>query len=146
MSMGGEEAVGAVAADDRLRAVVGEGVTGRVARDHAWLSDAFGVRGLVAEGVHRFTTALADLLTDAGQPRTLRDAVVASSTPVLLIVAGTVDDESHAASYLRRASPETVEVWVVPGAGHTGGLRIAPGEWERRVSAFLDRMLLGTGG
>jgi hypothetical protein len=35
-----------------------------------------------------------------------------------------------------------VELWIVPGAGHTGGLRTQPEEWERRVSSFLHRTLL----
>jgi hypothetical protein len=34
-------------------------------------------------------------------------------------------------------------VWVVPGAGHTGGLRTQPQEWERRVQTFLARVLFG---
>ena len=42
MSMGGEEAIGAAAADARIRAVVAEGATNRVAADKAWLSDQYG--------------------------------------------------------------------------------------------------------
>lgn len=50
-------------------------------------------------------------------------------------------DEGHAARHVRSASPGTVDVWVVPGAGHTGGLDTAPDEWERRVTAFLSGAL-----
>ena len=39
LSMGGEEALGAAASDPRIRAVVAEGATTRVAGDKAWLSD-----------------------------------------------------------------------------------------------------------
>jgi hypothetical protein len=33
-------------------------------------------------------------------------------------------------------------LWVVPDAGHTGGLATGPEGWERRVIAFLDETLL----
>ena len=51
MSMGGEEAIGAAASDDRIRAVVSEGATNRMSADRAWLSDEYGWRGVIQEGV-----------------------------------------------------------------------------------------------
>ena len=57
--------------------------------------------------------------------------------PVLVIVAGTVDDERLAAADLQRAAPESVSVWTAVGSEHTGALRAAPGEWESRVTGFL---------
>ena len=50
MSMGGEEAVGALPAIPELCAVVAEGATARTAGDKSWLSDVYGIRGLVQEG------------------------------------------------------------------------------------------------
>ena len=47
--MGGEEAIGAAATDDRIRAVVAEGATGRTAADKAWLSEEYGLAGVVQE-------------------------------------------------------------------------------------------------
>jgi hypothetical protein len=44
-----------------------------------------------------------------------------------------------------KASPGTVEMWVVPGARHTGGLRTQPTESERRVVAFFDRAVMADG-
>lgn len=61
--------------------------------------------------------------------------------PVLLIAAGDVPDEQHAAKALRAAAPDSVQVWVVPGADHTGALQTAPQEWESRVIGFLDTAL-----
>ena len=58
--------------------------------------------------------------------------------PVLLVTAGGVPDEGHAAEALRRAAPDAVSVWTVDGAGHTGGLRTDPEGWEERVVGFLD--------
>ncbi len=141
-SMGGEEAIGAMAADARLRAVVAEGATNRVAGDTAWLSGAHGLRGSVQRAINWLTYTLADLLTDAPAPATLRaSAVAAAPRPILLIAAGTVDDERAAGTWIRDGSPGNVELWVVPGAAHTGGLHAQPAEWDQQVSAFSDRAL-----
>ena len=55
--------------------------------------------------------------------------------------AGEVDTERLAAQRLQEAAPDVVEVWTVPGAGHTQGLRTRPDAWERRVVGFLDEAL-----
>jgi dienelactone hydrolase len=142
LSMGGEEAIGAAATDRRLRAVIAEGATGRGAADKAWLSEEYGFRGLLQEGIDHLTFWFADLLSEAGPPIGLPEAVAAMAPrPLLLIAAGEVPDEQAVAARLQAAAPERVEVWVVPGAGHTGGLATAPEEWPARVLAFLDAAL-----
>ncbi len=141
LSVGGEEALGAAAGDPRIAAVVAEGVTGRSGEDLGWLSEEYGWRGAVTEGVQDVQTALVSLLTDAPRPVALVDAVSTAPQPALLVVAGEVADEQHAAERLRTAAPDTVEVWVVPGSGHTAGLRTDPQTWERTVVGFLDRAL-----
>jgi pimeloyl-ACP methyl ester carboxylesterase len=140
-SMGGEEAIGAMAADQRLRAVVAEGATNRVAADWGWLADQYGGRGRLQQGVQWLTYQLTDLLTDAHPPISLRDAVADANRPVLLITAGNVTDETNAARYIKNGAPSYVEIWTVPGANHTSGLRTQPGEWEHRVTSFLDEAL-----
>ncbi|HEX3003280.1 MAG TPA: alpha/beta fold hydrolase, partial [Angustibacter sp.] len=62
LSMGGEEAIGAAAADSRVRAVVAEGVTGRQAADLRWLSEAYGWRGAAQEGIERAKTVVTQVL------------------------------------------------------------------------------------
>jgi hypothetical protein len=37
--------------------------------------------------------------------------------------------------------PKTL--WEIPGAGHTGGLKAQPQQYEQRVIAFFERALLG---
>jgi dienelactone hydrolase len=140
-SMGGEEAIGAMANDDRVRVVVAEGATNRVSADIAWLDDQYGLRGRVQQGVQWLTYELTDLLTDASPPISLRDAVAAANRPVLLITAGNVTDESHAARYIESAAPANVTIWNVAGARHTGGLHADPVGWDRQVIAFLDGVL-----
>ena len=141
LSMGGEEAIGAAAAMPEIRAVVAEGATSRTAEDKsAWLPD--GVAGAVQRVIDRITYGLVDLLTSAGPPIALRNAVTqAEHAEVLLIAAGTSPDEQSAAEVIRSAAPDRVDVWTVAGGTHTSGLRTAPAQWERRVITFLDETL-----
>jgi dienelactone hydrolase len=142
LSMGGEEAIGAAAADDRIRAVVAEGATGRTAADKAWLSEEYGMAGVVQEQVDRITYGLIDLLSPASPPVALVDAV-ADSAPArfLLIAGGEVADEVLVAERLRAAAPDRTEVWIVPGAGHVAGLPTQPSAWPERVLGFLATAL-----
>ncbi|HEX6417117.1 MAG TPA: alpha/beta fold hydrolase [Acidimicrobiales bacterium] len=138
LSMGGEQAIGAAASDDRIAAVVAEGAEARVAGDHAWMPGEYGLPGRLQQGLDRLTYGSTDVLTAADPPVTLAGAAAAAAPrPMLLIAAGERPDEAHAARHVQDASPGSVEVWVVPGAVHTGGLDAAPDEWERRVTAFL---------
>jgi len=143
LSMGGEEAIGAAAADPRVQAVVAEGATGRTADDKAWLADAYGFNGWIQQRVDDLSYWFTDLLTSAGPPLRLRDAAAqAAPRPLLLITAGEVADEGLAAEYIRSAAPDSVQVWEVPGAGHTGGLATTPAKWAATVLGFLDEVLL----
>ena len=111
--------------------------------DKAWLAENYGLRGWLQQRVDWVLYTATDLLTAADPPVALRDAVArAAPRPVLLIAAGDVADEAAAARWIQSGSPTTVAVWVVPGAGHTGGLRVQPEEWEARVTSFLDQALI----
>lgn len=139
LSMGGEEAIGALGADRRIVAAVAEGATARTDEDKAWFADVYSVRGRIQLGLEWVQYGLTGLLTAAPEPEPLaRSAAKAAPRPLLLITAGTVAEEGHAADHIRRAAPATVTVWTVPGAGHTDGLARDPEGWERTVIAFLD--------
>jgi hypothetical protein len=56
-------------------------------------------------------------------------------------VAGKAADEARAAEAIRARPPGSVQVWVAPGAGHSGGLAAQPAQWDARVTGFLDRAL-----
>ncbi len=141
-SMGAEEAIGAAAADPRIRAVVAEGATARQAADKAWLSDVYGWRGWLQEQVEKAQYGVTDYLSEASPPTPLRSAVdQAGRTRFLMITAGDVADEGHAAAYIEAAATDRVEVWNVDGADHIGGYDTRPDEWERRVVGFLDENL-----
>ena len=138
LSMGGEEAIGAAASNPRLCGVVAEGVTGRTAADHAWLSSAYGIRGFGQEVLDRFTYGFVDLLTPASPPTSLRHAVEEMAPRrVLLIAARRVESEPHAADHIAAGAHRRVEVWVAPGAGHGNALEARQSEWIDRVTKFL---------
>lgn len=145
LSMGGEIAVGTAGIDTRVAAVVAEGATNRVAEDKAYLS-RYGLRGATQQRVDWLTSALTDLLTTAPRPAPLRDSVTVATTRTdpatfLLITAGDDPDEGYAADHVCAGAPTACDVWTVPGAGHTQGLRVGGPEWEGQVTGFLDRAL-----
>ena len=143
LSMGGEQAIGAAAADPRIRAVVAEGATNRVAGDKAWLSDEFGWRGAIQERIDWLTFGIADVLTVADPPITLREAVAtAAPRPVLLIAGAAVENEPLAGRYIQSGSRDTVQLWIAPDTEHTAALDAHPTEWERRVTEFLTVALV----
>jgi uncharacterized protein len=142
MSMGGEEAIGAAAADPRIAAVIAEGASARTDEDKEWLAESFGWRGQFQLVMERIQYGIAGLMTEAAKPTPLAKAASASSPrPMLLICAGAIEDEALAAEHIRATSPDNVTVWVVPGAGHIQGLAVAQAEWESRVIAFLSKTI-----
>ena len=142
LSMGGEEALGASGSNALIRAVVAEGATARTAADEEWFAKEFGWRGVVQEQLEWLQDRVTDALTSAPVPTSLRAAVEASGTTrFLLVTAGNVRDEAHAAAYVAAGASDRVEVWTVPDAGHTGGLAAEPATWEARVIGFLRSAL-----
>lgn len=142
LSMGGEEAIGAAAADAHVRAVVAEGATMRTAADKAGWAPG----GALSRSVSRFggdvTDAITGLLSGVRRPIALHTAIArAPQAHFLLITAGKVADERRAAAYFRSAAPNRVQVWDVRGATHTHGLRTSPARWTEFVIAFFDREL-----
>jgi esterase/lipase len=143
-SMGGEESIGAAASDTHLRAVVAEGATARTAADKEWLSDVYGWRGRLQERLEHLQDDVTEYLGSSSPPASLRSAVAdATDTSFLLITAGEVSDELHAARSIAGGGVGRVEVWNIDGASHTGGFDTAPDEWQRRVVSFLDERLGG---
>ena len=141
-SMGGEEAIGAAATDPLISAVVAEGATGRRAADKDWYSDTYGARGSLQERLETVQDKITDFLTDASPPISLRSSVAdAMDTRFLLIAAGNVEDEGHAADHIRSGASARVTMWTVDGADHVGGYDTQPEQWRRRVVDFLDATL-----
>ena len=141
LSMGGEEAIGAIGVDSRISAVVAEGASARTDADKTWLSDVYGWRGWVQQRLEWLQYSFTDMLTSAAKPKTLAgSAQVASPRQILLIIGGDVSYEVNAAAHIM-AGAGNVSAWTVPGAGHVQGLVVAPEDWERVVVGFLENAL-----
>jgi alpha/beta superfamily hydrolase len=139
MSMGGEQALTAAGADDRIRAVVAEGVTARVAGDAAWRPH--NISGLIIRGESLVQYSVCEILGGAPRPVLLRDAVAATAPRPVLIIAGRPPGEIPAARFYRAAAPGSVQVWELPDTGHARGLATDPSAWTARVTAFFDRAM-----
>jgi hypothetical protein len=80
---------------------------------------------------------------DSSPPPALRDLVRGISPRALLIYAGKGQGGEDLNPEYYAAAAEPTQLWEIPEAGHTGGLRARPDEYERRVIAFFDHYLLG---
>ena len=139
-SMGGEQSLAAMGIDPRIRAVIGEGVTGQQLADHGWMMH--GITGVLDTGMEWVQYTAAGLISGAPRPMSIPDAIrAAAPRPALIIAGGAVTSEPIAARWFRAASLATVRLWVVPHAGHTQGLATAPRAWAAHVLSFLDTAL-----
>jgi pimeloyl-ACP methyl ester carboxylesterase len=146
MSMGGEEAIGAIGSDPRIAAVVAEGATARTDADKRWLAEEYGFRGRVQLGLEWVQYGLTDLFTDASKPSPLATAAhTASPRPLLLIAGGEMADEVKVVEYLAAESGDNVSIWTVTDSGHIQGLATDPAAWEERVVGFLETALIQGG-
>ena len=73
----------------------------------------------------------------AGPP--LEDMIKRITRPLLLVSASRHEERDFNLEYDREAGSRPVEHWNLPEAGHTGAIRDAAPEYERRVTAFFDR-------
>jgi pimeloyl-ACP methyl ester carboxylesterase len=135
-SLGGEVLLEAAARDPRIRAVVSDGAArpddAVEAADVPALERAFGwVTTRLVRGVSgtRSAPSLFGLMPKIA-PR-----------PVLLVASGELESEAVTNRRYQALGGANVGLWVVPGAGHTAGVRVHPAEYEQRTTAFLDRAL-----
>lgn len=134
MSMGGQQAVAAMGADPRIRAVVADGVVGRHSSELDAPTPVDGFLGWLS-------METTELLTAAPHPRPLAEAVEGSSASLLVIAAEKVALEQDFAEVLVDAAPDRVDLWIAPDSGHTGGFAAHPAQWEQIVSDFLQSQL-----
>jgi uncharacterized protein len=136
-SLGAEVLLEAAARAPQLRAVVADGPTrpmdGHRVNDPALPERAFGALWLRAvRGISGMREA----------PSLIGIMPRIAPRPVLLIAGGVgAPDEIPANRVYRDAGGPTTQLWELPDAGHTAGLRTHPAEYERRTTAFLDRAL-----
>lgn len=136
LSLGAEVMLEAAARQPRLRAVVADGAGRPQDMDDAThagadkrLSTSLQLLAVRAISGMRTSPSLNPLVGRIA-PR-----------PVLLVASGGFPEEIPANRVYHERGGPTTTLWELPEAGHTGGLRAGPAEYERRVTAFLDRAL-----
>ena len=140
LSVGGEVMLEAAASNSDLRAVVSDGAGVRSVREHLLR----GWRGWFSLPEAAVQTATVAVLSGSVPPPSLADVVGdISPRPVLLIHAGrgTGGEELTPVYYDEANAPKSI--WRIEEAGHLGGLAARPREYERRVTQFFDRALVG---
>jgi dienelactone hydrolase len=142
LSVGGEMMIEAAAESDGLKALVSDGAGIRSLREALAVPET----GMRAQGVlvHAVLTPSVALFSNTFPPPSLEDLSARISAPVLFIYADPGQGgEAELTQAYYDAAPEPKEVWLVPGAEHTGGIEAQPEEYERRVVGFFDEALLG---
>ena len=141
LSVGGELLLQAAADNDDLRAVVSEGAGSRSIGEELersgsekWLV-SFPIAAMISAGTAVFSSSL--------PPPHLKDLVgrIAPRSVFLIYTTHGVDTEDLNPQYYAAAG-EPKMIWLIPEAGHTGGLTERPREYERRVITFFDGALL----
>ena len=136
LSLGGEVLLEAASRDRRLAAVVSDGAARPM--DAHEVTDA----GPVERAMVGLSTQSLRAISGMKPSRSLVGMMPAiAPRPVLLVAAGSVPEEPKVSRLYQRAGGSRVQVWEVPGAAHTGGLRKHPADYERRTVGFLDRAL-----
>lgn len=81
--------------------------------------------------------------TGVPEPVSVQQAIGAlAPRPILLIGGGS---ERNRLQHHLNAAHEPKELWIIPEAGHIGGLAARPEEYEERVVGFFDQWLLDEG-
>jgi uncharacterized protein len=132
VSLGGEVLLEGASYDERLAAVVSDGAARSkdAARFEAGPPGKEIVFGMI-RGISgmRDVPSLYDVLPEIG------------ARPVLLIGSGGDKTEIPVTREYAEAVGQSAQTWEIPEAGHTGGLRVRPAEYEQRVVEFLDAAL-----
>jgi pimeloyl-ACP methyl ester carboxylesterase len=136
LSLGGEVLLEAAARDRRLTAVVSDGAARPIDQRKVNEPGALG-------GVGMWLTEQSSRAISGMKPsRSIVEFMPAiAPRPVLLVAGGKVAEEPPVSRMYQRAGGDSVQVWVAPGAAHTGGLRKHPAEYEQRTVGFLDEVL-----
>ena len=138
-SVGGEILIEAAAKSNDLKAIVSEG-----AGFPAGEADLTGINRFWKPAFTALGFATAVFSNQSPPPKIVDRIGEIAPRSVFLIWAdpGMGGEDVRQPKYYAAAG-EPKQIWKVPGAEHTGGLKAQPAEYERRVVDFYDRALLG---
>ena len=100
-----------------------------------------GITALTPMFAAEFATVRITSGAKSGPP--MDDMIKRITRPLLLVSAGREQEYDFSVKYDRDAGDRPVEHWNLPDAHHTGAIRDAAPEYERRVTEFFDRALSG---
>ena len=140
LSVGGELMIETAATTPGLKAVASEGAGIRSLREALetpgnakWIPSVF-------KAIETVATATFSNRTPPPNLKTLVTKL--APRPLLLMYSGHGQGgEIDLNPVFHRAAGPTATLWQIPGAGHVGGIRAQPAEYERRVIAFFDAAL-----
>jgi uncharacterized protein len=141
LSVGGEMMLEEAARNHSLRAVVSDGAGARSFTEDLDQEAPNIVEkglGLVAAGVK---TASVAVFANSSPPANLKSLTPKIDAPVLLIAAPNSPQGEKLNRGYARAAGDNATLWEIPEAGHMGGIKVRPAEYERRVVAFFDGAL-----
>jgi uncharacterized protein len=145
LSVGGEMMLESTARSPGLKAVVSEGAGERSVRENLDMTGSS--KWLEIPSSVALTAGIA-LFSNTDPPASLKDLVGhIAPTPVFFIYGEHGQDGERNLNptyYAAARGPKAI--WEVPGSGHVGGIDARPKEYERRVTRFFDRALLGARG
>ena len=139
LSTGAEVVVTAAAHDERIRAVVAEGVINRDLADTTHQRASDNVTGFPYWAV---TYAALAVETGTRPPEPLTEDLLRkiAPRPLLIVASKTNTPEAVVAPAWKKAAGPTAQLWLVQ-AGHTKALATYPRQYERRVVGLFDRAL-----
>jgi len=138
-SVGGEILIEAAAQSADFKAIVSEG-----AGFPAGEADLTGANRLLRPSIEVMGLAVATF-SNQGSPPKIADRIgeIAPRSVFLIWADPGMGGEDVRQPKYYAAAGQPKQIWKVPAAEHTGGLKAQPAEYERRVVGFYDRALLG---
>jgi hypothetical protein len=140
LSVGGEMMLETAADTDALAAVVSEGAGARTFSEELDY-DEHGVNKVLGTVVSAAKTASIALFSNQTPPENLKALSGRIDQPALLIAAPNSGYGEELGRGYARAAGASATLWEIPEAGHVGGIRARPEEYERRVVGFFDKAL-----
>ena len=141
LSTGAEVVLETAGRDPRIHAVVAEGAQAR-SYTELRLLPVTASNELASAYVWEMLGAYRVLAHTAPPPSLATMVARIAPRPIFLISSGRSYERDMNRAYARRARGP-VTLWEMPTAQHTGGLAAYPREYDRRVTSFFDRALLG---
>lgn len=145
VSLGAQITVRTAAESDGLQAVAVENPGAAVLKDHLF-EPGFSISKLLRYPYWWIVYGVHSLLTGVSQPAGVLDQVSHISPHALFLIATGQQDGQRLVHRLYATAGEPKSLWEIPEARHAGGASARPEEYERRLAAFFDGVLLADGG